>query len=67
MGKWALASTELSLTYVSLKAMKAKVIADFLANYFVDSDDDFEQDYICLSSWKLYFDDSCHGKGGRNC
>ena len=44
MGKGALAFTEPSLTYVSLKAMKAKIIVDFLANYFVDSDDDFEQD-----------------------
>jgi hypothetical protein len=33
--KWALALTKFSLTYVPLKAMKAQIIANFLANYYV--------------------------------
>jgi len=36
--------------------MKGQVIGDFLATYFVDNDNNFEQNNVNLEPWILYFD-----------
>ncbi|XP_015970077.1 uncharacterized protein LOC107493500 [Arachis duranensis] len=64
LGKWMLALTEFDLQYVPAKAMKDKVIADFLVDNLKDLNDqganviDIEVGY-----WKLYFDGSKHKDG----
>lgn len=49
--------------YLPLKAMKGKVIADFLANYVFERKKPLDQNYIDMDTWKLYFDCSCLAKG----
>jgi len=36
VGKWALALTEYSLTYQSLKSVKGQIVADFIVDHSVD-------------------------------
>lgn len=36
--------TQFSLTHVPLRRMRGQVIVDLLANYSIDSNDDFEQE-----------------------
>jgi len=43
--------------------MKGQIIADFLANYSIDRNDNFEQGFIWLNPTKLYFDGLYHRKG----
>ncbi|XP_058747191.1 uncharacterized protein LOC131620203 [Vicia villosa] len=57
IGKWALALTEYSLTYLPLKAIKGQVVADFLVNH---STVEMAQNYVDTVPWKLYFDCSSH-------
>nr|KYP61406.1 Retrovirus-related Pol polyprotein from transposon opus [Cajanus cajan] len=60
VGKWALALTEYSLTFVPLKATKGQVIVDFL----VDHSNLTEQvNYLTTKSWELFFDGSKHELG----
>lgn len=60
IGKWELALTEYSLTYMPLKAMKGQVVADFIIDHAMV---ETPQSSIKLLPWKLYFDDSSHKKG----
>ncbi|XP_050897324.1 uncharacterized protein LOC127104162 [Lathyrus oleraceus] len=60
IGKWALALTEYSLTYVPLKAMKGQVVADFLVDHSMV---ELPQNYVDTVPWRLYFDGSRHKNG----
>lgn len=60
IGKWELALTKYSLTYAALKAMKGKIIVDFIIDHLVTK---MAQNYIEFPRWKLYFDCSTYFKG----
>ena len=60
IGKWALALTEYSLTYVPLKAMKGQVVTPFLVDHSMVA---MPRNYVDLVPWKLYFDGSSHKNG----
>ena len=60
IGKWALALTEYSLTYIPLKAVKGQVVADFIVDHSIAEN---ALDYLELEPWKLYFDESSHKDG----
>ncbi|XP_050915869.1 uncharacterized protein LOC127130962 [Lathyrus oleraceus] len=62
IGKWALALTEYSLTYMPLKYVKGQVVADFIVDHSIVAN---ALDYIELEPWKLYSDGSSH-KDGRS-
>ncbi|XP_057425836.1 uncharacterized protein LOC130719221 [Lotus japonicus] len=59
IGKWSLALTEYSLTYVPLKAIKGQAVADFLADHTLPR----EITYVGMQPWKLFFDGSSHREG----
>jgi len=60
VGKWALALTEYSLIYKSLKSVKGQIVADFIADHLV-----IEPSVKGASDqlWRLYFDGSSHKNG----
>lgn len=60
IGKWALALTEYSLIYMTLKATKGKVVPDFIIDHSIVEN---SQNYLELKPWKLYFDGSSHRDG----
>lgn len=60
IGKWVLALTEYSLTYSPLKAMKGKIIIDFIVDHSLV---EATQNYIGERPWELYFDGSRHKDG----
>ncbi|XP_039686971.1 uncharacterized protein [Medicago truncatula] len=60
VGKWALALTEYSLTYQSLKAVKGQIVADFIVDHSVD---EILTTEIENHPWNLYFDGSSHKNG----
>ncbi|XP_024630434.2 uncharacterized protein [Medicago truncatula] len=60
VGKLALALTEYSLTYQSLKAVKGQIVADFIVDHSVDEVLTTE---IENHPWNLYFDGSSHKNG----
>ena len=57
IGKWALALTEYSLTFMPLKAVKGQVVADFIVDHSIQVED---INYVEIEPWKLYFDGSSH-------
>jgi ribonuclease HI len=59
-GKWALALTEYSLTYQSLKSVKGQIVADFIADHSVEES---LPGGIKNQCWKLYFAGSSHKNG----
>ncbi|XP_039686960.1 uncharacterized protein [Medicago truncatula] len=59
-GKWALALTEYSLTYQSLKAVKGQIVADFIVDHSISEVLTTEIDN---HPWNLYFDGSSHKNG----
>lgn len=62
IGKWALALTNVSLTYVPLKEIKGQIVANFLVDHSMVS---MPQNFKELVPWKLYFDGSSHKDGSR--
>jgi hypothetical protein len=60
VGKWALALTEYSLTYQSLKSVKGQIVADFIADHSVEEPLPGGIENQC---WKLYFDGTSHKNG----
>jgi hypothetical protein len=62
MGKWAYSLVEYELAYESLKAVRGQVIADFIADHGLDSEDIH---YVEKHPWRLFFDGSVcsHGCG----
>lgn len=60
IGKWALALTEYSLTYMPLKDMKMQVVANFIIYHATV---ETPQNHLDLESLKLYFDGSNHKNG----
>lgn len=60
IGKWELALTEYSLTYMPLKAIKRQVAADFIVDHVIAK---APQYYLEMEPWKLYFDGSSHQNG----
>lgn len=60
IGKWALALTDYSLTYMPLKEMKGQVVADFIADHTIV---EISKNYMEMEPWELYFDDSSHKNG----
>jgi len=60
VGKWALALTEYSLTYQSLKSVKGQIVADFIVDHSIDEP---LHGGIESQPWKLYFDGSSHKNG----
>lgn len=57
IGKWALALSEYTFTYVPLKAMKGQVVVDFIMDYAII---ETPSNYLEKEPWKLYFDGSSH-------
>ena len=57
IGKWALALTEYSLTFMPLKAVKGQVVADFIVDHSINEE---SINYLEIEPWKLYFDGSSH-------
>lgn len=57
IGKQDLALMEYSLTYMPLKAMKGKVVADFIVDHAIA---EMPLSYMETKPWKLYFDGSNH-------
>lgn len=55
IGKWALALTEYSLTYVHLEAMNGQMASDFFVDHAIV---EAPQNYLEPERWKLYFDGS---------
>jgi hypothetical protein len=55
MGKWAYSLVEYELAYESLKAVRGQVIADFIADHGLDSEDIH---YVEKHPWRLFFDGS---------
>ena len=60
VGKWALALTEYSLTYQSLKTVKGQIVADFIADHSIEEP---VTGGIETFPWTLYFDGSSHKNG----
>lgn len=60
VGKWALALIKYSLTYAPLKAMKGKIVADFIVDHAIMK---IAQNYVKFPTWKLHFDGCTHSKG----
>jgi ribonuclease HI len=60
IGKWILALSEFELKFVSAKAIKGQIIADFITEHRDPSIDLLE-----ITPWALLFDGSSCGKGGR--
>ena len=61
IGKWALAITEYSLTFMPLKAVKGQVICDFIVDHSLV--EQTVMSYVEMQPWKLYFDGSNHRNG----
>ena len=61
VGKWALALTEYSLTFMPLRAVKGQVISDFIVDHSLI--EETVMGYIEMQPWKLYFDGSTHKDG----
>jgi ribonuclease HI len=59
IGKWILALSEFELKFESAKAVKGKIIADFIIEHRDPSIDLLE-----ITPWALFFDGSSCGKGG---
>jgi len=60
VGNWALALTEYSLTYQSLKSVKGQIVADFIVDHSViEPSLKGANDQL----WRLYFDGSSHKNG----
>jgi ribonuclease HI len=66
LGKWAYALVEYDLIYEPIKAMKGKVVADFIIDHCVDLEGS-----MCLADgevWMLFFDGSmCSQRQGIGC
>ncbi|XP_050919355.1 uncharacterized protein LOC127136887 [Lathyrus oleraceus] len=60
IGKWALALTEYSLTFMPLKAMKGQIVSDFIVDHALVENPQFQ---VELKPWKLFFDGSTHKNG----
>jgi len=60
VGKWALALTEYSLTYKSLKAVNGQIVADFIVDHSIV---EVMSSSANLRPWKLYLDGSSHKNG----
>jgi len=62
VGKWALALTEYSLTYKSLKVVKGQIVADFITDHSIV---EVMSSFTNVRQWQLYFDGSSHKNGTR--
>ncbi|XP_050919286.1 uncharacterized protein LOC127136808 [Lathyrus oleraceus] len=60
IGKWALALTEYSLTFMPLRAMKGQIVSDFIVDHAVVENPQLQ---VELKPWRLFFDDSTHKDG----
>ncbi|XP_058722926.1 uncharacterized protein LOC131594741 [Vicia villosa] len=60
IGKWALALSEFSLTYVPLKVVKGQIVADFIVDHGLT---DVSINMVTQTMWQLYFDGSSHRNG----
>jgi len=58
--KWALALTEYSLTYQSLKSVKGQIIADFIVDHSIVEE---SLNFVDVQPWKLFFDGSSPKNG----
>jgi hypothetical protein len=61
MGKWAYALIEYDLRYEPLKTMKGQVIADFIEDHNISTDDEVCQ--VEEGCWTLFFDGSVCNQG----
>lgn len=48
-----------------LESYERLIFISILAHYSTNKDKNFEQHYIGMNLWKLYFDDKCYGRGSR--
>ncbi|XP_058775227.1 uncharacterized protein LOC131649483 [Vicia villosa] len=58
--KWALALTEYSLAFRHLKAMKGKIVSDFIVDHAMVENPQLP---VELKPWRLFFDGSTHKDG----
>jgi ribonuclease HI len=60
VGKGAYSLVEYDLSYETLKAMKGQVVADFIVDHSIDTDDTC---MVMVCPWRLFFDSSMCSKG----
>lgn len=60
IGKWTLALTKYSLTYMPLKYVKGQVVEDFIVDHSIVQN---SLNYMDFEPWKMYFDGSAHKDG----
>jgi ribonuclease HI len=60
IGKWVYSLVEYDLSYEPLKAMRGQVVANFIIDHSVDTDDTC---VIAVCLWRLFFDGSLCARG----
>ncbi|XP_050897537.1 uncharacterized protein LOC127104395 [Lathyrus oleraceus] len=60
IGKWALALTEYSLTFMPLREMKGQIVSDFIVDHAVVENPQLQ---VELKPWRLFCDGSMHKDG----
>jgi hypothetical protein len=63
IGNWAYSPVEYELLYEPLRVVKGQVVADFIVDHGVESDD---TSLVLIHLWKVFFDGSICTKGYEN-
>ena len=63
IGKWTYALVEYDLAYESLRAIKGRIVADFIVEHRINDEHDLEVGYVTCTPWKLFFDGSACDDG----
>jgi ribonuclease HI len=60
IGKWIFSLVEYDLCYEPLTAMRGLIVADFIVDHSIDTDD---ENYVVVHPWELFFDESVCANG----